>query len=86
VDGLSIGKWCREIGVHYRTGLRYALKGVRGHRLPTYLVGGRRHVSRAAAAEWLRTLNAAPAPPQTARPGRTNRSRAAEAELDRLGF
>lgn len=40
----SISEAARRLGVHTATVWRWTLRGVRGHRLRTVHVGGRRHV------------------------------------------
>lgn len=43
-DRLTIADVARIVGVHRKTAERWALRGVRGTRLPSKLVGGRRYV------------------------------------------
>lgn len=44
---LSLSAAAKLVGVHVRTVWRWALHGVKGHILPTKLIGGRRFVLRA---------------------------------------
>jgi hypothetical protein len=43
---LSLVEACRTVGVHYSTLARWLTCGVRGRKLESYLVGGRRFVNR----------------------------------------
>jgi hypothetical protein len=50
---VSLTRLARDLGVSTSTVWRWALKGIRGHRLPCIHLGGRRYVTRAAFAAWL---------------------------------
>lgn len=43
---LTLAEAARELGLHISTLHRWRLKGVRGRKFPTVLVGGRRYVLR----------------------------------------
>ncbi len=50
---LSMRAVAREADVHITTVWRWTLKGVRGKRLPSFLVGGRRYVLRSELARFM---------------------------------
>ena len=53
--------------VHVATVFRWALRGVRGKRLATVIVGGARYTTRSAVLVWIRELNS-DAPPSSREP------------------
>ena len=42
---------------HVNTIWRWAMRGVRGHRLPTVLIGGQRFIAREALSDWIQRIN-----------------------------
>lgn len=76
---LSMGRAAALVGVHAATIWRWSLHGVRGRRLTTFLVGGRRYVTIEALNSFLN--NVAAVPPQA---DPTTRAERAGAELDRM--
>ncbi|RIK78507.1 MAG: hypothetical protein DCC67_11465 [Planctomycetota bacterium] len=85
---VSLTRLAHELGVSTSTVWRWTLRGVRGHRLPTMQLGGRRYVARADFADWLAATQDDPAPtppaPATSRQ-REAAIRAAERELAAAG-
>jgi hypothetical protein len=88
VDRVPINKFASEVGVNASTAWRWALKGVRGHRLETSIVGGRRFVTRAQWEAFEAALNGKTAPstaPSTGRQ-RTKQIQQARAEIEASGI
>lgn len=86
---LSLNQLAREQDVALSTCWRWALRGVRGHRLECFSLGGRRYTTREAFTRFVeRTTAAATGEPV---PSRTNRQRerdiaAAQRELAESGI
>ena len=81
---LTMSQGARRVGVSTPTMWRWKEVGVRGRRLPTFLVGGRRYVL----LDDLKAFVAAgrePTPPTTSRADVSDRAATAEAELARRG-
>jgi len=57
-DFVALGELARRLGKHPSTCMRWVLKGVRGHRLKTHFVGGRRYVLYSDLDEFFQALNA----------------------------
>jgi len=75
------------LDVHAATVWRWALKGLRGIKLPTFLVGGRRYVRREDLESFLDALNNGPGEPEkSASHQKAAAIAAAEAELDAAGI
>jgi hypothetical protein len=72
--------------VHVATLHRWALRGVRGKRLTTVIVGGARYTTRSAVFAWIRELNAGSALPSLAPKPDPDRVRRAEEILKRAGL
>jgi len=79
-EHLSLAQVAAALGVHITTVWRWTKYGVRGRRLPTIPVGGRRYVLTRHLEQFL-----APDPPQSATPDRNTRADAAGCILDSLG-
>jgi Protein of unknown function (DUF1580) len=82
---VSFPKQAQEEGVHVSTVWRWALRGVKGHRLESFSLGGRRYTTREAFARFVAATN-----DERVNVGQTPRQRereidAAEKELDALG-
>jgi hypothetical protein len=52
-ERLTMSEVARLLGVHLATAWRWAQKGVRGRRLPTFCIGARRWVSKKSLLEFL---------------------------------
>jgi hypothetical protein len=76
-----LAEFARAIGVHVATVHRWRLRGVRGHRLKTYLLGGRRCVDRVDAIAFLAAVNDTNPPAPV-----TDAADRADRKLDRMGF
>lgn len=83
---LSVTAAARDIfGVAPETAWRWALRGVRGVKLESYVLGGRRFTTREACERFLAALNGlAPLKPAVTRP--TSRAEAAARRLDEAGI
>jgi len=53
----TMAEAARRVGVHVATIFRWKLKGVRGHKLPTVVIGGRRYVLQKDLDAFLAALN-----------------------------
>jgi len=87
-ERISFIELAKREKVHVVTVWRWSLRGCKGHRLESMVVGGRRYTTLPAYERWLARIN-----DQTPRPnlGRTPRQREAdirraEKELDELGI
>jgi excisionase family DNA binding protein len=78
-DCFSLNRVAKHLGVHLATVYRWTSKGVRGRRLRSYLVGGRRFVSRVDLDLFLQPSEA------PAMPGLEHRKDLAQAKLKSLG-
>lgn len=81
-ERLSLSKVARLIGVSLPSVWRWCLNGVRGRKLRSVHVGGRRYVLRDDLAEFLRAGDPSPSPT----PSTLKRAESAERELERLGI
>ncbi|MCA9265238.1 MAG: DUF1580 domain-containing protein [Planctomycetales bacterium] len=81
---ISIGRASRTppLDQHVSTTWRWALHGLRGHKLETIMVGGRRKTSVEAISRFLVRINGDTAPPAAA----SRAHEAAEREADALGI
>lgn len=79
-DRLSVNQVAKYLKVHLATVYRWTSIGVRGKRLPSFLVGGRRYVALADLEQFLR-----PAAP-TARDGDSTRATQARERLRSYGI
>jgi len=82
---VSLLTLARELGVHVSTVWRWSLRGVRGHQLKCFSLGGRRYTTRQAFTRFLAATNG-----ERIVVGQTPRQREraidlAEKELDALG-
>ena len=83
-ERISINAAAKRLGLHVGSIFRWASRGVRGRKLPTILVGGRRFVLVSDLEEMLSAINSESTSP-VARPMSPNqRAEAAERELDRI--
>lgn len=87
---ISLTQVAREEGVNVSTPWRWCLRGCKGVRLESFLVGGRRFTTREAFARFVAATTAAASGAPVAPQARTNRQRdaairRAEAELARAG-
>ncbi len=86
---ISLGAACREFPPNGRsnaTMARYIQKGIRGVKLETVKIGGRRYTSREAIARFITAQNAADAPQVAITPQqRRKQAEAARAELRKAG-
>ena len=87
---LSPSHICRELEISAATVGRWFGKGVRGVRLESIVVGGRRYTTREALQRFVDATTAAPSPAAGPADCRTNRQRdaaiaRAEAELEKAG-
>ena len=81
MNDLSLSQLAAELHVSVSTCWRWSLKGVRGVKLQTHLVGGRRRVHREDLAAFLAALDGGSQPPAT-----DGRHRDLEDELDAAGL
>ena len=86
-DRYSLKEIAKSLDKHISTVLRWALKGVRGRRLPSFLIGGQRYVNR----EDLERFLHPDAPPSSSPPpgsssARASQLHAVDAELDAAGL
>jgi hypothetical protein len=58
---LSLNRLAREQGVSVTTAWRWCLRGIKGHRIENFSLGGRRYTSREAFARWVAATNGEPA-------------------------
>ncbi|MFN0137998.1 MAG: DUF1580 domain-containing protein [Phycisphaerae bacterium] len=83
---LSVTTAAREVfDVSPETAWRWALRGVRGVKLESHVVGGRRFTTREACDRFLARLNGSPTPPGQL-PPTNGRAAAASRKLDDLGI
>jgi hypothetical protein len=83
---IALGLLAREQGVSVTTSWRWCLRGIRGHVLETFTLGGRRYTTREAFSRWVAVTNGEPVTT-----GQTPRQReraidAAEREADALNI
>jgi hypothetical protein len=82
-------EWCKSAPgrPHHSTALRWALRGVKGVKLETVVIGGRRYTSDQAFARFVQRLNAAQTEQGEVRgvAARAQQARV-EQELDRAGL
>jgi len=78
---VSMTELARQLGVTIPTIWRWRQRGVRGIRLETFMLGGRRFTTQEAHCRFVEATTAAADGPQAATPARTNRQR--EAAIDR---
>ncbi len=81
---ISFAALARREGVHLSTVWRWALRGIRGHRLEHINIGQRRFTSEEAYARWLAAINGEPVHAETPRQREAAIDRA-EREAKRLG-
>ena len=86
---ITLGEACRVVqphGVSTATMARWIQRGVRGAKLATVLIGGRRFTSREAINRFISAQNADESPTPTVSPAqRTRQAKAAQQELARAG-
>lgn len=86
---LTLTQAARRLGVNPSTVWRWTLRGCRGHKLETLLVGGQRYTSVEALERFVERLNGAAAAAAVATEGGNAsdaRLDSVEAELDKLGI
>lgn len=83
-DRLTMRQVARKLNVHVSTVFRWAIRGVRGRKLPTVLIGGRRFVLRSQLQKF--ASGVAESDRRTEPPLDTARARSIETELDRQGI
>ncbi len=88
---VSMTELARQLGVTIPTIWRWRQRGVRGVRLETFMIGGRRFTTQEAHRRFVEATTAAADGPQPSTAARTSRQRQAaidraEAELDRAGI
>jgi len=88
---ISMTELARQLGVTIPTIWRWRQRGIRGVRLETFMLGGRRFTTQEAHRRFVDRTTAAADGEQPTTKARTNRQRdaavrRAEAELDRLGI
>ena len=85
-ERLTVTRAARELfQVAPETAWRWAMRGVRGTKLESFVIGGRRFTTREACERFLARLNGVPTPPSQSPPA-TSRSEAASRRLDELGI
>ena len=86
---ITLGEACRAIpphGVSTATMARWIQRGVRGAKLATVVIGGRRYTSREAIARFVAAQNADQTPAPAITPAQRERqAKAAQIELSRAG-
>lgn len=83
---VSLTKLAREQHVHVSTVWRWALRGVRGHRLESFSLGGRRYTTREAFERFIARTNGERLPASQTPRQRQRDIDAVEHELDRMGI
>ena len=81
---VSLSKLAEEQRVHCSTVWRWALRGVGGHRLECFSLGGRRYTTREAFGRWVGKLNGPVAVSNPILPDRERTIDAAERDLDAM--
>ena len=81
---ISINALAKRVNVHPSAVYRWRSCGCQGHRLETFLVGGRRYTTLPAFDRWVAKLNGADGTPDPIPAGRKPDVAAAERELDDL--
>jgi hypothetical protein len=77
----------RAINKHVSTVVRWTLRGVRGHILKSYLLGGQRYIDRQDYLDFIQGLNvASTGPSPVSVPDREEQISCANEELDRAGI
>jgi Protein of unknown function (DUF1580) len=86
---ITLGEACRAVpphGVSTATMARWIQRGVRGARLETVIIGGRRFTSREAIARFISEQNTTATPTPVVTPAQRERqAKAAQIELSRAG-
>ena len=86
-ERLPVTTAAREVfHVSPATAWRWCLRGCRGSRLESLLIGGVRYTSRQACDRFIAALNGSPTPQTPTSPTRTSRADAAARKLDALGI
>jgi hypothetical protein len=80
------GELAKVLDKHVSTIIRWTRRGVRGHVLRSYLVGGQRYIEREAFAEFLHAINTPRQTPVLASPRREEELKQVGKELDDLGL
>jgi excisionase family DNA binding protein len=87
---LTVKEVARALDCHLSSVWRFMLRGVRGHRLPSFFVGSRRRVRRDDVVAWLQLINAgrhdAAHVPATKPADRNRDGERTERELIEAGF
>ncbi|MDB5340538.1 MAG: hypothetical protein JWN70_6157 [Planctomycetaceae bacterium] len=86
---IPFSKACKEFpggGVCLQTLHRWRLRGIRGVKLETIMIGGRRYTSRAAIGRFVAAQNKGQDPPPLSVSQRAKRSAAARLELEKMGI
>lgn len=87
---ITLGEACRAVppkGVSTATMARWIQRGVKGARLATIVIGGRRFTSREAIARFIAEQNAGESPTPAISPAqRTRQAKAAQKELAKAGI
>ncbi len=86
-ERLRVNELSRAIDKDVSTIYRWTQRGVRGHVLGSYMMGGQRYVDRQDFVDFLAALNTSSvAPPAVVRRDREERLHRVEQELDRAGL
>jgi hypothetical protein len=85
-ERISINAAAKLLGLHVGSIFRWASRGVRGRKLPTILVGGRRFVLVRDLKEMLSAINSESTSSVAQPTSSKQKAEAAERELDRLGI
>lgn len=88
-DSFSPAELARAVGKHCATIWRWMVRGVRGHRLASYRLGGQRRIAREDILAFIEAINSDTAINGSAKgetPRRAEEVRRVEDELDRLGI
>jgi hypothetical protein len=85
-EAQTLAQVAADLNVHESTCWRWALKGIRGQKLATIKVGGRRRVRPEEVRRFLAALNAVDGQPEHGRPANAAQLEQVDDELKRLGL
>lgn len=82
---ISLNQLARQQGVSLSTAWRWCLRGIRGHVLESFSIGGRKYTTTEAYERWVALTNGEPLPVETNRQAEA-RQRSARKELAAAGM
>src|SRR5687767_1362946 len=81
---LTLTQLAQELGIHISTCWRWDRRGIRGHHLECFSLGGRRYTTREALARFIAATNGRKLPPQQTSRDRESAIEKAERDLDEI--